>query len=747
MADFFERNIVVVYFFYGLAFFSMGLAIWLASSRFRTSEFRLAGALLFLAGFGVVHGLQEWHDMFARIEAGGASTIPGWLLLPEVHLAHLVISFLLLVFFGIRLLYANRREIDDQQATHGNRLAALGAGAFLALWAFSAGATWLAYRPDRLAMLDAADALARYTLGITGAIIAAWAIWLEQGVFKRRGMGGFGRALLGAAVALLIYGVVGQLFVEPSFIFPSNVINADLFLRVFGFPIQVLRASMAIFMAIFIIRALNVFEIENQQRLAEARESRAAAQREALHVQQRARQETEQLNRELRAAVQDLALLFTISRRMAATLDRAALLQDAMPSLVAALPQVNAGMLALRREPGQPLEIVSVVECNDPVAPVAERKAQGLQLAEYTAATGQPSWMTDHDVLPLDEAAIAPAAPVDGSGPPLAGLPELSTRAGGHTMAMPLSARGQVIGSLVFCTLYDATPFSSRDVALARAIADQLSVAIDNATLYDEVQQSGKLRGELLHRVVSAQEAERQRIARELHDGTGQTLTALGLGLAAAADRVEADPTGVRQQLVDMKQMNAQVLQEVHNVIADLRPSILDNLGLIPALRGHVRAFEQRTGIQAQLAVQGKSLRLRPEAETTIFRIVQESLTNVVRHAGARSVLVQLAFGEREVRLSVNDDGRGFDVDRALAGAEGRAAWGLLGIQERASLVGGTAEIVSRPDEGTTVRVSIPNPLIDKPLTDDANLADASSEKSAKSAQSADNSLQEATDG
>jgi signal transduction histidine kinase len=737
MADFFERNIVVVYFFYGLAFFSMGLAIWLASSRFRTSEFRLAGALLFLAGFGIVHGLQEWHDMFARVEAGGASNIPGWLLLPEVHLAHLVISFLLLVFFGIRLLYANRREINDQQAKSGNRLALLGAGAFLALWAFSAGATWLAYRPDRLTMLGAADVLARYTLGITGAIIAAWAIWLEQGVFKRRGMGGFGRALLGAAVALLIYGIVGQLFTEPSFIFPSNVLNAELFLRVFGFPIQVLRALMAVFMAIFIIRALNVFEIETQQRLAEARESRAAAQREALGVQQRARQETEQLNRELRAAVQDLALLFTISRRMAATLDRSALLQDAMPSLVAALPQVNAGMLALRRESGRPLEVVSVVECDDPAAPVAERKAQGLQLAEYTATTGQPSWMIDHEVLPLQEEALASTD----RGPNLSGLATVSRRAGGHTMAMPLSARDQVIGSLVFCTLYDAASFSPRDVALARAIADQLSVAIDNATLYDEVQQSGKLRGELLHRVVSAQEAERQRIARELHDGTGQTLTALGLGLAAAADRVEADPVAVRQQLVDMKQMNAQVLQEVHNVIADLRPSILDNLGLIPALRGHIRAFEQRTGIQAQLAIQGKGLRLKPEVETTIFRIAQESLTNVVRHAEARSVLVQLTFGERDVRLSVHDDGHGFDVEPALAGAGGRAAWGLLGIQERASLVGGAAEIVSRPGEGTTVRVFIPEPLIDKPLTDDANLAEISLKKSAKSAKSADDSL------
>ncbi len=469
---------------------------------------------------------------------------------------------------------------------------------------------------------------------------------------------------------------------------------------------QLFRAVLAVLMAGFIIRALNVFEIENQQRLAEAVEQRAAAQREALRVQQQARADTEQLNLQLQEAVQDLALLFNISRRMTGTLDRSALLQDAVPLLVDMLPQVNAGMLALRRDPSQPLEVVSVVECNDPAAPVAERKRQGLELAEYTVATGRPSWMVGREMQPLEE-----SAPAARTGADLRELATTSTAAGGHTMAMPLIARGSVIGSLVFCTLYDATPFSLRDVALARVIADQLGVAIDNATLYDEVQQSGKLRGELLHRVVTAQEAERKRIARELHDGTGQTLTALGLGLAAAADRIDTDPAAVRRQLTDMKQMNAQVLQEVHNVISDLRPSILDNLGLVPALRGHLSAFESRTGIRSQLVIHGKTTRLKPEVETTIFRIVQESLTNVMRHAAASSVLVEVTFNEAGVELAIRDDGRGFDVGRALAGEDGRAAWGLLGIHERASLVGGTAELLSGPGEGATVRVSIPQPF------------------------------------
>src|SRR5690606_37741944 len=107
---------------YGLAFFSMGLAIWLASSRFRTSEFRLAAALLLLAGFGVVHGLQEWFDMFQLLDERGGTNIPHWLLLPEVRLLHLVVSFLLLVAFGIKLLFANRRTNSN-----GDRFAIIGA--------------------------------------------------------------------------------------------------------------------------------------------------------------------------------------------------------------------------------------------------------------------------------------------------------------------------------------------------------------------------------------------------------------------------------------------------------------------------------------------------------------------------------------------------------------------------------------------------------------------------------------------
>lgn len=697
MTELFARNIVVIYFVYGLAYFSMGLAIWLVSTRFRTSEFRLAYALLPLAAFGILHGLHEWFEMFELLDASGAAALPGWLLLPEVSLVHLVLSFLLLVLFGVRLLYEVRRGDG-----HERQFAVLATGAFLLLYVVSVLVTWWVYQPSYADMLNAADVLSRYTLGIPGAVLAAWAIWLEQRNFRKRQMPEFGRALLWAAAALFLYGVVGQLFTRPSFLFPSTVLNSQTFIEWYGFPVQLLRTVLALIMAYAIIRALNAFEVESRRQLEDAREQRRLAQQQALHIEEQARKDTEQLNRELETAVKDLSLLFSLSSRMAGTLDRVALLDEAAPILVQALPQVNAGMLMLRREPDDPLEIVSIVECNDPSAQVMERKELGVKAGAHVADTGEPVWVIGHDLIPL-----APADNVE----ELLGPAYSANPIGGHTIAMPLVVQGTVTGALVLCTLYDSPLFTRRDVTLMRTIAHELSIALENATLYAQVEEHGKLRGELLHRAVNAQEAERQRVARELHDGTGQTLTALGLGLAVASDMVYKNPDMAQQHLNDMRQLNDHAQQELQDVLAGLRPSILDNLGLVPALRGQIQQFGPRSGTKATLRIEGHARRLKPDVETTVFRIAQEALTNVAKHAQATHVDLCLDFAPDRITLTVVDDGQGFEMSEATTDSSvPRAAWGLLGIQERAALAGGTASIHSAPGEGTTIELSISNP-------------------------------------
>ena len=158
-----------------------------------------------------------------------------------------------------------------------------------------------------------------------------------------------------------------------------------------------------------------------------------------------------------------------------------------------------------------------------------------------------------------------------------------------------------------------------------------------------------------------------------------------------------------------MKKLNAQALQELHHVIRDLRPSVLDDLGLVPALNAQVRDFESRTGVRIDFEVNGRKRRIRPDLETIIFRIAQEALTNIAKHAEAETVSLRLTIKPSSMKLTIADDGRGFDVDKVLYRNDSqRSAWGLLGIQERVALVGGFCSIESEPGKGTIIRATIP---------------------------------------
>lgn len=701
LSSFFSDHIDIVYFFYGLAFFSMGLAIWLESRR--SSEFHLAGAMVFLAGFGLIHGMHEWFDMFIRMGKFDDLSAEGAFLFNGMRLGELALSFAMLVIFGIRLISSDRNNED-----RGRSFSLLAAAALGMFWLVSVVLTRWIYNPDPEAFINGADVLARYIIGIPGALLAAWAIVLEQRAFKARAMPDFGRALLWAAVALVLYGLVGQIFVTPSFLFPANVVNSDLFLRWFGFPVQFFRAMMAAVMAVFVIRALRVFEVESRLRLAAANEARLTAQQEALTAQEKARQETDLLNQELQTAVQELSILYELSRNLAATLDRDTLLQQTIRKIFDSLPRIGGGMILLREKPGRPLELIArsgyQVQEGNGLNLFDCSYTQAYLLGEHVANTGRLAWCDGIQIIDLGDA----AAIIDDYD-----NQTLSVDAGGHTIGVPLIAQGQVTGSVVLSVNPFSDPLSKRDLALIIAVAGQLSIAIENANLYQAVQEREALRGELLHQVVAAQEKERQRIARELHDSTGQTLTALGLGLAAASENLRHHPDTAAAQLTELRVLSSHALQEIHDMVADLRPSLLDNLGLVSALRSQVQAFEKRTKVAASFSVGGESRRVEADVEMSTYRIAQEALNNVAKHARATEVRVRIIFRADRLCLRVRDNGRGFDPDTVLdAGMKEREAWGLLGMQERVSLVGGSFFIRSRPTIGTIIQVCIPLPSI-----------------------------------
>jgi signal transduction histidine kinase len=215
------------------------------------------------------------------------------------------------------------------------------------------------------------------------------------------------------------------------------------------------------------------------------------------------------------------------------------------------------------------------------------------------------------------------------------------------------------------------------------------------------------LRGELLRRSVSAQEEERRRIARELHDEIGQTLTGLAAGLRGVQQWLSSDLERARLQLRQLEGMTVKAIGELGNLVADLRPSLLDDMGLQAALGWYVDQVNQRGTVHVELVIGSPCSRLPSEAEITLFRITQESLTNVLRHARATQAVVELACDNGQARLRVSDDGVGFDPAAVLEG-DTQSGWGLAGISERVQLAGGDCQIESAPGEGTTVSIEIP---------------------------------------
>ena len=199
---------------------------------------------------------------------------------------------------------------------------------------------------------------------------------------------------------------------------------------------------------------------------------------------------------------------------------------------------------------------------------------------------------------------------------------------------------------------------------------------------------------------VRAQERERRRVAQDLHDEVNQALTAVSLRLQAT---MEHAPPSLREELLETKRLAGQAMTELLALARQLRPAVLDDHGLLPALQSQVRDFGQQTGIAVELSVQGEPSELTPEQQLVVYRVTQESLNNVIQHADARSVRVQLDFAGPP-RLTVADDGKGF-----VTGWTSNGGLGLSGMRERALLIGGKLAINSSPGHGTAVELTLTN--------------------------------------
>jgi signal transduction histidine kinase len=258
---------------------------------------------------------------------------------------------------------------------------------------------------------------------------------------------------------------------------------------------------------------------------------------------------------------------------------------------------------------------------------------------------------------------------------------------------VPLLVRGRAIGVLAaHDKLGGDVRFADGDVRLAETFATRAALAVD---LSERIAQDS------LRRVVETQELERRRLARELHDETGQALASILLGLKALDENT--DDAAARTSIEELRELVVATLQDVRRLAVELRPSALDDFGLVAALERLAESFAEQSGISVDFQAALADERLPNEAETALYRIVQESLTNVVKHARARRVSILLTRTNGAVKAVIEDDGRGFDPEQAADGG-----FGLVGMRERLALLGGRLEIESARDAGTTVAAEVP---------------------------------------
>ena len=231
--------------------------------------------------------------------------------------------------------------------------------------------------------------------------------------------------------------------------------------------------------------------------------------------------------------------------------------------------------------------------------------------------------------------------------------------------------------------------------------ADQMAQAFN--MMLEAIDDATRLRAS---QIINAQEQERKRIARELHDETSQVLTSLLISLAVLEESLTTPEA--RERIADTRRLAHQTLRAIRSLSIDLRPSALDDLGLLPALRWYVKEYQKKCSIEVDFVASGFKGRLPAEMETALYRIVQEALTNTARHAQAKRVSIMLKEDEEEVEGIIRDDGTGFDFEALRKSPDNERGLGLAGMTERAVLLDGSLDIQSRPGHGTTIKVHIP---------------------------------------
>jgi len=294
---------------------------------------------------------------------------------------------------------------------------------------------------------------------------------------------------------------------------------------------------------------------------------------------------------------------------------------------------------------------------------------------------------------------------------PRAACPDLISREGLRGFAsIPLKTKDRVIGVMNIAS-HVAKRFAADDVSLLSSIGDYLGTAIEQARLYDRLTRASDRYQTLLRHALTAQEQERKRIARELHDETSQAITSLTLSLQAIMGMAEMKGIRDKEFLETLKTTHSYAVHagnEIVKLMKELRPTLLDELGMPAAIHRYAKDTLQAKGVNVTAEFTGADRRFPPEVEVTLFRVAQGAIGNILEHSEAKNASIKLECNTSECVLRIEDDGMGFDVSKLTrVDPSGRGA-GVFTMKERVSLVGGKCHIESRPDRGTRVVVKVP---------------------------------------
>lgn len=277
-------------------------------------------------------------------------------------------------------------------------------------------------------------------------------------------------------------------------------------------------------------------------------------------------------------------------------------------------------------------------------------------------------------------------------------------------VAVPLRAKDKVLG-VINVASRTARSFTSNDMHLLYSIGDQLGVAIEQARLTERLRRARERLRKLARQNLVAEEDERRRIARELHDETSQALSGLALQLQALIDIAEMSGKESPDFIAKLKKIQTLTIQvhtEVSRLIADLRPALLDTLGLVPAVRQYAESRLHPLGMNVSVETKGAVKRLSPEVEAALFRFTQGAIGNIAQHSKAKNSAILMEYHPGELNIRISDDGQGFNVAQITDVEESGRGRGLFSMRERIGFLGGTSGAESQIGKGTTVWARIP---------------------------------------